>query len=71
MTHLFIWTIVALHGTRLGGENTPHMDWRHLAEFTTTQRCHEAAKELALDPKKYRCVAKGESQTRPALRPLT
>lgn len=51
-TILFVWTMVAASTGR------EYMDWRALAEFSTTAACQKAIAELGLQPSKARCVAK-------------
>ena len=55
MTHiLMIWTLVGFAGTNSSTYKV--YDWRPLGEFATQQRCEEAARQLVIDPKNFRCV---------------
>lgn len=57
---LVIWTVVGVVSV-----NDHKYDWRPIGEFrrddwerklSAKEMCEAAARELALDPKKYRCV---------------
>lgn len=56
---LMYWTVVAAGGVN---EYNRVYDWRPLATFVAyvgapaEPRCHEAARQLNLDAKRYRCV---------------
>lgn len=55
MNHiLMIWTLVGFAGTNSSTYKV--YDWRPLGEFATQQRCEEAARQLVIDPKNFRCV---------------
>lgn len=52
---LIVWTAVGFGGS----SPVSKMDWRQIAEFQNVkaeQLCHEAARQLAYDPKNYRCI---------------
>lgn len=52
-TILFMWTIVASSNGRV------YRDWRAEAEFTSMQKCKEAALKFGnVPPNRVRCVAK-------------
>lgn len=48
---LVIWTVVAMkHGY------ADQYDWRPIGEFQSLNLCHDAARELNLNVKNFRCV---------------
>jgi hypothetical protein len=61
---LMIWTVVAMAGEARW--QTKAHDWRPIAEFHVSVsdsaangallKCETAAKQLAIDPKFYRCI---------------
>lgn len=61
-TLLMIWTVVVGY-TGAGSPKVERWDWRQLGNFRSPTHCEEAAKQLALDPKKYRCVSTGLTQS--------
>ena len=55
MSHiLMIWTIVGFAGTQTSTYKVH--DWRSLGVFSTQQQCEEAARQLVINPKNFRCV---------------
>lgn len=60
---LVIWTIVGFAGTQ--SSTYAKYDWRPIGEFhmdnwerklSAKEMCEAAARELAIEPNKYRCV---------------
>lgn len=60
---LVIWTIVGYAGTQVSTH--PKYDWRSIGEFhqdswerklSAKEMCEAAARELAIESNKYRCV---------------
>ncbi len=54
---LIVWTLVGF--SKYSSVEISKMDWRQIAEFQNVkaeQLCHEAARQLAYDPKNYRCI---------------
>jgi hypothetical protein len=58
-TILMLWTVVGFAGTQMA--TWKEFDWRPLGEFRTLADCQRAAAELALDPKKFRCINNGRA----------
>ncbi len=58
MTYLFVLQVVAyapITGLKY--------EWENLGGFSYAKYCHVAAKQLAIDPKLYRCISKTTGET--------
>lgn len=57
---LVIWTVVACQTEVTASQCTLVRDWRPIATFRTVADCQAGAKQLGLEPKRYRCVSTGK-----------
>lgn len=57
MTYILVfWTVVGYAGTK--HSTYTKLDWRPIGEFTSEASCVEAARVLAIDTTKFRCLKK-------------
>lgn len=58
VTILYVWTVVAAAGS----QTTTYQwrDWRWFGEYSSSATCSEAARQLNIDAKVFRCVSSGK-----------